>query len=164
MAPLLQDYKFLITAKKLDNFTFNTFTFSYPILSCTSKSFSKYKSDSRKDRSAKIKISPSPGNKPLNAAGSLCCSPVSVQWKLVPNHKHGKPILKTKNIYIEIYLSTFRFILLFTSSFPFYNFLQVIGVVIRLGWVRNPRPKRGKGKGARGLDFWYFREFPGLRR
>ena len=31
MAPLLQDYKFLITAKKLDNFTFNTFTFSYPI-------------------------------------------------------------------------------------------------------------------------------------
>ena len=61
--------------------------------------------------------------------------------------------LKQKNKKIEIYLSTFRFILLFTSSFPFYNFLQVIGVVIRLGWVRNPRPKRGKGKGARGLDF-----------
>ena len=41
--------------------------------------------------------------------------------------------------YICLYI--FRFILLFTSSLPFYNFLQVIGVVIGVGWVRNLRPK-----------------------
>ena len=51
MPLLLQDYNLLITAKKLDDFTFNAFTFSYPI---TSKSFSKYMSDLSKDRSAKI--------------------------------------------------------------------------------------------------------------
>ena len=39
---------------------------------------------------------------------------------------------------------------MFTSSLPFYNFLQVIGVVIRVGWVRNLRPKRGKGTGSAG--------------
>ena len=63
------------------------------------------------------------------------------------NHKHGKLILKTK-IYILKYicLYIFRFILLFTSSLPFYNFLQVIGVVTGVGWVRNLRPK---------LDFWH---------
>ena len=71
------------------------------------------------------------------------------------NHKHGKLILKTKNIYILkcICLYVFRFILLFTSSLPFYNFLKVIAVVIGVGWVRNLRPKRGKGTGARGIDF-----------
>ena len=52
--------------------------------------------------------------------------------------------------YICLYI--LRFILLFTSSLPFYNFLQVIGVVIGVGWVRNLHPKRGKGKSARGLD------------
>ena len=40
-----------------------------------------------------------------------------------------------------------------TFSLPFYNFLQVIGMVIELGWVRNLRQNRGKGTGARGLDF-----------
>ena len=45
-------------------------------------------------------------------------------------------------------------------SLPFYDFLQVFGV----GWVRNIRPKPGKGTGARGLDLWYFHRFPGLRR
>ena len=44
------------------------------------------------------------------------------------NHKHGKLILKTKNIYIEIDLSVcFSFYSFVTSSLPFYNFLQVIG-------------------------------------
>ena len=64
--------------------------------------------------------------------------------------------------YICLYI--LRFILLFTSSLPFYNFLQVIGVVIGVGWVRNLHPKRGKGTGERGLDFWYFPGFPGLQR
>ena len=40
-----------------------------------------------------------------------------------------------------------------TFSLPFYNFLQVIGVVIGLGWVRNLPPKLGKGTSARGIDF-----------
>ena len=52
--------------------------------------------------------------------------------------------LKQK-IYIEIYLSTFRFIFLFTSSLPFYNFLQVIGVVIGLGWVREEKERAPEG-------------------
>ena len=69
----------------------------------------------------------------------------------VQNHKHGKLILKTKNIYILKYICLYilRFILLFSTSLPFYNFLQVIGVVIGLGWVRNLPPKLGKGTSAR---------------
>ena len=42
-------------------------------------------------------------------------------------------------------MSTFRFIFLFTSALPFYNFLQVIGVVIGLGWVREEKERAPEG-------------------
>ena len=108
----------------------------------------------------KYKISASPSNKSLNGAGSLSCRPVTCTVYKIINTANWS--LKQK-IYILKYICLYilRFILLFTSSLPFYNFIQVIGVVIEVGGVRNLRPKRGKGKSARGIDFWYF---PGLRR
>ena len=109
---------FLITAKKLDNFTFNTFTFSYPIFHARVNHFPNIWAIHAKIGAPKYKISPSPSNKPLNAAGSL--RPGSVQWKLVPNHKHGKLILKTKDVYIEIYLS------IYSSFYSFVYFLTAV--------------------------------------
>ena len=96
---------FWIKTKKFDDFTFNTFTFSYPNFHARVNHFPNIWTIHAKIGVRKYKISPSPSNKPLNAAGSLRRG--SVQWKLVPNHKHGKLILKTKNIYIEIYLSIY---------------------------------------------------------
>ena len=77
MAPLLQDYKFLITAKKLDNFTFNTFTFSYPIFHALVNHFPNIRAIHAKIGVPKYKMSPSPSNKPLNGAGPLSCRPVT---------------------------------------------------------------------------------------
>ena len=159
MAPLLQDYSFLITAKKLDNFTFNTFTFSYPIFHARVTHFPNIWTIHAKIGVRKYKISASPSNKSLNGAGSLSCRPVTCTVYKIINTANWS--LKQK-IYILKYICLYilRFILLFTSSLPFYNFLKVIGV----SWVRNLPAKRRKGMGARGLDFWYFPEFPGLRR
>ena len=74
------------------------FTFSYPIFHARVNHFPNIWAIHAKIGAPKYKISPSPSNKPLNAAGSL--RPGSVQWKLGQNHKHSKLILKTKNIYI----------------------------------------------------------------
>ena len=106
--------------------------------------------DSRKDRGEEIKISVSPSNKSLNGAGSLSCRPVTCTVYKIINTANWS--LKQK-IYILKYICLYilRFILLFTSSLPFYNFLQAIGVVTGVGWVRNLRPKRGKGTSAKGL-------------
>ena len=154
---------FLITAKKLDNFTFNTFTFSYPIFHARVNHFPNIWTIHAKIGVRKYKISASPSNKSLNGAGSLSCRPVTCTVYKIINTANWS--LKQK-IYILKYICLYilRFILLFTSSLPFYNFLKVIGVVIGVGWVRNLHPKRGKGTSARGLDFWYFPGFPGLQR
>ena len=112
--PYCKTIIFWIEAKKLDVFTFNTFTFSYLIFLARVNHFQIYERFMQRLGCQNIKLwSASPGNKPLNAVGSLSCSPGSVQWKLVQNHKHGKLILKTENIYIEIYLSIYIFVLFF---------------------------------------------------
>ena len=119
---------FLITAKKLDNFTFNTFTFSYPIFHARVNHFPNIRAIHAKIGAPKYKISPSPSNKPLNAAGSL--RPGSVQWKLVPNHKHGKLILKNKRcIYWNIFV--YIFFVLFFCLLPHCGFIIFYK---RLGW------------------------------
>ena len=165
MAPLLQDYKFLITAKKLDNFTFNTVTFSYPIFRALVNHFRNIW-----EIHAKIGV-PKWKYRQVQATNRWMLPDLSVVV-LDQYNENLHQIINTANwslkqkIYILKYICLYilRFILLFTSSLPFYNFLQVIGVVIGVGWVRNLPPKLGKGTGAPGLDFWYFPEFPGLRR
>ena len=154
---------FLIKAKTLDNFTFNTFTFSYPLFHVRVNHFPNIWTIHAKIGVRKYKISASPSNKSLNGAGALSCRPVTCTvYKII---KTANWSLKQKTYILKyICLYILRFILLFTSSLPFYNFLQVIRVVIGVGWVRNLRPKRGKGTSARGIDFWYFPGFRGLRR
>ena len=125
---------FWIKAKKLDNFTFNTFTFSYPIFHARVNHFPNIWAIHAKIGVPKYKISPSPGNKPVNGAGSPSCSPGSVQWNLVENHKHGKLILKTKyiywNIFVYIFFGLFFCLLPHCRFILFYKWLGWL-----LGWV-----------------------------
>ena len=51
--------------------------------------------------------------------------------------------------YICLYI--LHFILLFTSSLPFYNFLQVIGVVIGVGWFVTSTQSEEKERASAGL-------------
>ena len=153
MAPLMQDYKFLITAKKLDNFTINTFTFSYPIFHARVNHFPNIWAIHAKIGVRKYKISASPSNKSLNGAGSLSCRPVTCTVYKIINTANWS--LKQKNIDIEIYLSIY---------FSFYSFVYFLITVLYfstsdwgghwglgVGWVRNLRPKRGKGQARAGL-------------
>ena len=122
---------FWIKAKKLDNFTFNTFTFSYPIFHARVNHFPNIWTIHAKIGVRKYEISPSPSNKPLNGAGSLSCRPVTCTVYKIINTANWS--LKQK-IYILKYicLYIFRFILLFTSSLPFYNFLQTRTLLVAL--------------------------------